>query len=185
MKKHTATPGSEIRGDVMFNMYLSRAYQESDVVRNTVAEILDKYGIEQIDENTWYPTQITLDVFQQIQSDQTEATFNLVSLGAAYVETAALPPEIDSISRALTTLGLTYDINVRNAAPGEGYEVEQIDPRHIRVRDNNPFPHDVVYGFIWGLAQRFCPEGAYAVVVREYEDEQHPDAAGATYHVTW
>lgn len=162
----------------MQNFFVSQHTQPFDHV---VREILNLYGIDTFNEDEWYPVELALELFKAIEMRTNKQ--NLIALGMAYVETALFPPEIDSIESGLTLLANTYDINCRNVAENEGYVTKVIDDHHIQVKDLNPFPHDVVYGFIWGLCRRFKEEGEHFTVHREYLNEEKPDSAGAIYNI--
>lgn len=181
MKKYIATPSAEVIGSAMQNFFVSLNQDEFiALVQNT----LKKYGVDEIAKDKWYPHQLSLDVFKLISQQKSNSMNNLVALGLAYVETATFPPEINSIPSAMLALSLTYGLNIRNIAPGEGYEVTQVANNHIQIKDFNPFPHDTVYGFIWGISKRFANEGL-PVVVRTYFNPTEPDEDGALYDVTW
>lgn len=178
MEKYIATPNSEIIGATMQNFFVSQHTQPFDHV---VREILNVYGIDKFNEDEWYPVELALELFKAIEMRTNKQ--NLVALGVAYVDTALFPPEVNSIESGLTLLANTYDINCRNVAKDEGYTTKIIDTDHIQVEDYNPFPHDVVYGFIWGLCRRFKEKGEHFSVHREYMSPENPDSRGAIYNI--
>jgi hypothetical protein len=127
---------------------------------------------------------LSLDVFRLIDEKKTNSSSNLVALGLAYVETATFPPQINSAVTGLMALTATYHLNIRNVPKDEGYEVVQVSDRHIQIKDFNPFPHDTVYGFIWGIAKRFrASDKDFPIVERTYFNPKDPDADGAQYDV--
>lgn len=181
MKKFVATSDAEVIGSAMHNFFVSLNQEMfSSIVKDTLAE----HGIVQIQNEHWYPLQISLDVFKRIDEAGLNASENLVALGLAYVETATFPSEINTVSTALSTLPLTYHLNIRNVPQDEGYEILDVSPTHIQVVDHNPFPHDVVYGFIWGIARRFGQAtGMRATVHRTFINKENPNQDGAFYDV--
>lgn len=181
MKKYIATRGAEVIGSAMQNLFIS---VDHDEYLPFVEQVLAQYGVAQIEDDKWYPHQLTLDIFQRISLRETNSHHNLISLGMAYVETATFPPVINSIPTALIALSQVYHLNIRNVPPSEGYEVIQVSDTHIQIRDLNPFPHDTVYGFIWGIARRFrASEETFPTVHRTFFNPDNPDADGALYHV--
>lgn len=183
MRKYIATPGAEVIGSAMTNLFTS---MNADEFSSIVNAVLRSYGIAHIEPDQWYPHQLSLDIFKQIEDQRTNSMTNLVALGMAYVDTATFPPEINSIYSALMALSLTYHLNIRNVPNYEGYEVKQISDRHIQINDFNPFPHDTVYGFIWGIARRFKGnQQSVPVVTRHYFNEGDPNSDGALYDVKW
>ena len=149
-----------------------------------VLETFALHGIDDIEDKTWYPHQLTLDIFKLIEDKKLNSMDNLVSLGMAYVETAKFPPEINNVFSALTALSQTYNLNIRNVAPGEGYQVKQLSDHHIQIIDQNPFPHDTVYGFIWGIAKRFNTDtNNFPTITRTFLNPADPNSDGAIYDV--
>ncbi len=181
MEKYKATPGSEVIGSAMHNFFISLNREEfADVVEAAMSAA----GIEDFKDDEWYSFQLTLDIFKEISQGR-KISQNLVALGLAYVETATFPPEAQTIEDAILLLPQVYHINIRNIPEYEGYEVVRVDDHHIRVFDNNPFPHDTVYGFVWGIANRFKEGRMDATVVRTYNNPDDPDSDGAVYDITW
>jgi hypothetical protein len=182
VKKFVATPNAVVIGSAMQNLFVSA---NNDEFMPLAQQVLAQYGVKTIDNDTWYPHQLSLDVFKLIEAQSQNSMQNLVALGMAYVETATFPPEIQDVFSALTALSLTYSLNIRNIAKGEGYRVEKISEKHIQIHDLNPFPHDTVYGFIWGIAKRFrTTHDTFPSIKRTYFKSADPNADGALYDVT-
>ena len=181
MQKYKATPGSEVIGSAMHNFFISLNREEFESI---VAGAMQDAGITEFRDDEWYSFQLTLDIFKEI-SQGGKLSQNLVALGLAYVETATFPPEANTIEAALMLLPVVYHVNIRNIPENEDYEVVRVADNHIRVIDYNPFPHDTVYGFVWGISNRFKGETIGATVVRTYNNEADPDSDGAVYDITW
>jgi hypothetical protein len=143
MRKFIATSGAEVIGSAMQNLFVS---VNQDEFSPLVDQVLINYGYKVIENDKWYPHQLSLDIFKLIESKQVNSSENLVALGMAYVETAIFPPEIIDVFSALSALSLTYNLNIRNIRQGEGYVVTKVSENHIQIKDLNPFPHDTVYG---------------------------------------
>ena len=80
-------------------------------------------------------------------------------------------------------LAETYHMNNRNVPADEGYETHIISDDHIKVVDKNPFPHDTVYGFIWGICKRFAGANEQFSVYRTFVSPDDPDSDGAIYDI--
>jgi hypothetical protein len=181
MRKYVATPGAEVIGSAMRNWFVSI---NRDEYLPVVQQVLEKYGLTELEDEKWYPHQLSLDVFRLIDERKTNSSSNLVALGLAYVETAIFPPQINNAVIGLMALGQTYHLNIRNVPKDEGYEVLQVGERQIQIKDFNPFPHDTVYGFIWGIAKRFRESTKdFPIVERTYFNPADPDSDGAVYNV--
>jgi hypothetical protein len=181
VKKYVATPQAEVIGSAMQNLFVSI---NRDEFLPLVEQTFTDYGVDYIKDKAWYPHQLTLDIFKLIEDKKLNSMDNLVSLGMAYVETAKFPPEINNVYSALTALGQTYSLNIRNIANGEGYQVKRLSDNHIQIIDQNPFPHDTVYGFIWGIAKRFNTDpNSFPSITRTFLNPDDPNSDGAIYDV--
>ena len=146
-----------------------------------IKPILRKYQLEPVDPDAWYPQQRLLDVFREIQEGHTNVSQNLVAIGMKGAETAAYPPEIDSIKTALLALPLIHELNHRNI-PNVGleYEVQILGDRHIQVTNHSPYPNDTLYGFIWEIVKRFKPaESQFTIYIVDRKAED------ATFDIQW
>jgi hypothetical protein len=181
MKKYVATPGAEVIGSAMQNFFVTIGGSE---VKPFVEEVLANYQVKVIQNDQWYPHQLSLDIFRLIAEQHPQPTEQLMALGIAYTETATFPPENNSILSALTALALTYHLNIRHVPQAEGYEVTLLSSNHIQVRDLNPFPHPTVYGFIWGIAKRFRKtQDILPVMQQHFMNSDEPDSDGALYEI--
>jgi hypothetical protein len=181
MRKYIASGGAEVIGSAMKNWFVGL---NRDEYMPLIKPTLRRYGILDVRDDRWYPHQYSLDVFKIIAESGTNPAAHLVSLGMAYVETATFPPEINDTSSALLLLPQIYHLNIRNIPEHEGYEVALVAENHIQIRDRNPFPHDTVYGFIWGIARRFrAREDNFATLKRTFFNPADPDSDGALYDV--
>ena len=181
MKKYVATVGAEVIGSAMQNFFVTIG---GDGIKPYVEEVLDRYQVPVIQDDQWYPHQLSLDIFRLIADQHANPTEQLMALGLAYVETANFPPENNSVLSALSALTLTYYLNIRNVPQTEGYEVNLISPNHIQVKDLNPFPHPTVYGFIWGIAKRFrSSKDILPVIQQHFNNPDDPDSDGALYDI--
>jgi hypothetical protein len=184
MRKYISTPECELRGSIITSLFDCIRYQ---AIAPHLDAVLGAYGIQRIDSSGWYPRQMFLDLFAHLTNDGS-ATTNMVAAGTAMVEHIALPPgvEIHSLPDVLSLLGDIYRVNQRGLPDDDiGCQVEQVAPRNVRLIDYSPYPHDLVYGFLYGLVKRFKPDGAFLVVTRTFANRTQPDADIAIYDITW
>ncbi|PJF43363.1 MAG: hypothetical protein CUN50_00095 [Candidatus Thermofonsia Clade 1 bacterium] len=153
---------------------------EFDSIRPHMEEIFSVYGLPpSIDPDAWYPLQLYYDITKRLNSEQ------LISIGVRVINVANFPPEIDSIQKAIELLMATHHLNLRNVPEGDGYSDYHFDDHRITFRENTTFPHDLMYGYIYGLVQRYKKPGEAPVVRRTYLNEADPGAAGAIYEITY
>lgn len=88
------------------------------------------------------------------------ATQNFVAIGMKVFDTMPLPPEIDSLGAFLTAMPSMLQMLSRNAV---GVETHVGESSAI-VINKSPYPDDLVYGELWGVAKRFTPNGNFSVM---------------------
>lgn len=151
----------------------------SNLEAHLIEPLLPKHGLDNIDPEKWYPHQAWLDTLKDL-SEMPGGSTALVAFGKKVVETAAMPPEIDSIPKVLAALQAIHHLNLRNIPAEEGYWLEEKEDNVIHVYHNTPNPQDAIYGFLWGLAQRFRAPGERFVV--KIIQTEHP---GGVFEVRW
>lgn len=147
--------------------------------------IMAKHGLDNIEAGKWYPIQPYLDFYREVSESRFAATINLMKIGMQVPEKATFPPEINSIQKAFESLDVAYHMNHRGGDFGH-YFHKHISNRQIDVTAHNPFPCDLDYGIIQGLARRFKPHGANIIVVHDpVSDCRKRGGDKCVYHVMW
>jgi hypothetical protein len=170
------TPQAEVIGQTVlaFSQNL-----EADVI----APLLPKYGLDNVDPEKWYPHQRWMDVLRDL-SELPGSSTAFVAFGKQVVRSAVMPPEIDSVPKALNLLHAIHHLNLRNIPEDEGYTIKQISDRHFLVYHNTPNPDDAIYGFVWGMVARFKrPEEQF--VVRLIDNPNPEETPGSVYEIKW
>lgn len=158
--------------------------QLAEEIQPMVQKVLKQYGFTEIDPNEWYPDQMYPDMLK-LRSQQQGAMQNFVAVGMSVIDTAIFPENIVTIEDGIRALVDIHILNKRNTAPEDIYTIIASEPGHIRLIDGTPYPHDVVYGFIYAMTRRFCPKDHSFRVERAYLNPEQPDAAGAIYDIHW
>ncbi len=154
MKRFECPPDTEIKGEVLLPFINNL---NADMIR----PILAKHNLTEINPEQWYTLQRWLDVLKDL-STQDESMFNFVAIGLAVGETAPLPPGIEQVPFEVFFLNMypqAYKMQFRNTIPGT-VSVEKVADKHLLFKIDNPFPPDLVYGAIFGLAKRLMPASA-------------------------
>lgn len=170
------TPQAEVIGQTVL------AFAQN-LEAETVAPLLPKYGLDNIDPEKWYPHQAWFNVLKDLSEMSGGGSSALVAFGRKVVETAVMPPEIDTIPKMLHALHAIHHMNLRNVPEEEGYQIEEISEKHYIVYHNTPNPDDSIYGFLWGLAARFKAPGEQFVVRKI--DNPKPDECVSAFEVKW
>jgi len=146
---------------------------------------LAHYDLGDIQPEEWYRNQDWLDFFKAVSSKESNAMFDLVSIGMKIPENAMFPPQIDSISSALLSTDVAYHMNHRNGEIGH-YTATVTGENSIDMVCKNPYPCLFDYGLIYGLVRRFRPENVRFVV--QHDDDapcRQKGADSCTYHISW
>jgi hypothetical protein len=152
-----STPNAEIIGQAMLGFINNLRYDD-------LIPLLQQYGVDKIDPDRWYPQQIFLDIYRDMQNGKINSSENMVAIAVKIVETAVFPPGINSVETMIQAMSMIYKANIRNVPETEGYWGEIVGPGHAIVKDNSPYLPDSTYGFLWALVKRFRPEGSKFVV---------------------
>jgi hypothetical protein len=149
-----------------------------------VKPALEKHGMGNLDAEKWYPIQPYLDFYREI-SENRGYSIDLMKIGMMVPEKATFPPDMVTIQDAFTKLDEAYHLNHRGGDFGH-YYASIVSPRQIDVIAHNPFPCDLDYGIVQGLARRFRPAGATVIVYHDAMKQCRKRGADrCTYHITW
>jgi hypothetical protein len=169
-------PNVEVAGQSMLSVLAGMTESAMPLIR--------KYHLENLDPQKWYPLQPILDFYKEI-SQSKNATLNLVSTGMKVPEKAVFPGDIDDIYKAFQALNVAYHAHHRGGDFGD-YHYNLVRDRHIAIVAHNPFPCDLDYGIIVGLARRFKPPRGNLHVYHDRRGVCRKQGADqCTYHVTW
>lgn len=172
------TPEAEVTGEAM-SAFLDNL--EADTLR----PILEKHGLTEIETDKWYPHQIWMDVLKDVNDNAKGGASSIfVAFGRKVVETAVMPPEIQTIEDVLNSLHAIHHANLRNIPDDEGYKIEKIKPKHYLVYHNTPNPLDAIYGFLWGLVARYKKPNE-VFVVKPVENPDPDKFPGDVFSVRW
>lgn len=154
--------------------------------RDEVLESVRGHHLEDIAEDGWYPIDEIIDLFVdwfQMESAMT----NMVSVGLALIYHMEMPPameDLDTIDKLLA-LGELHMLYHRNGDVGS-YQVEWVGENHIVYTEDTIWPDDLIYGYIYGAAQRFLPKDVHFIL--RYDDTVVRQEMGGDYtvfHLTW
>jgi hypothetical protein len=123
-----------------------------------IEPVLSAHGLSPLDPDGWYPQQSWLDALRAISQLPGVSSLELVSIGMKIPETADWPPNVTTLDEALFSIDVAYHLNHRGGEIGY-YKAERIDDQTIRVTCHNPFPSDLDYGIVYGVARMFRLQG--------------------------
>lgn len=147
-----------------------------------VAPFLEKHGIEAVNVEEWYALEDLLEVLRDI--DQNEgAMMRMVSIGLAAADAVSDPRNAGAPLEAILE---RYDLlhqRLHRGGDVGSYEVEFVEPKHAVLLANLPYPRDLIYGMVYGVARRYAPEGSDFSVW--YEDAPDQTEDHFMIHVRW
>ncbi len=166
MKKYQAsTPEALVIGAAL------QAY-ENAILYEDFRPILEEYGLTEIDPETWYPQQLTLDIQRKIKS-MPNGQQMLVSIGMKIIDSAVFPP-MDSLEQAVEAFAASYPMNFKHQAEEDVIRAQFVEEGRIEVYNCSPHSDEMVYGYVYALARRFAPDDKVPVV--KFEDVRKIDS---------
>lgn len=151
--------------------------------RETALRLLERYGIQNPQPGEWYPQQKWLDAFREIADSTGPNTLKVI--GRRIPETTELPPEVDTIEKALGGMDGAYHLHHRGGEIGH-YHSEKSGDRSMKVVCDDPYPCQLTSGIIESTANMRAPKGGILIV-------KHDDSApckqkggeSCTYLIRW
>jgi hypothetical protein len=147
VKKYQASsPDALVSGLALLPLFLG-------LFTDDYAPILERMGLAADALEEWYPQQFVLDVLKAVQ-DSMRNQLVLVSVGLKWA--GDLPPEFDHFPEFLDLLGDIYEASSLDLGEGDALRVRWIDPCFCQITNSTPYPDDLIYGYLYGNAQRYA-----------------------------
>jgi hypothetical protein len=178
MKQFVAkSPDTEVMG-ILVLAYIAALGQE-------IEPIAESFGLSNIDPQAWYKEQTLLDLLKEAAQGDMNATFDMVKIGMRMTEMVTeqikIPPTIE---QWFLSLPESVDQTVRGKDAGE-LRVRLIQPKHIEIYVNNPYPCDMCYGIYYAAARLTRPDNMkFSVVHRAGSCRKH-GGEYCIYDVKW
>jgi hypothetical protein len=114
-------------------------------------QILEEFGIREVDVEEWYPLRAYVDALRTIGQKMGPNT--LFQIGKQIPNHVQMPPGIDTFEKVLASFGMAFDLNHRGFPPNAiSYEV--ISDRTANITSGTPYPCDFDRGVIQGFFQK-------------------------------
>lgn len=146
IQRNVAPPDAKIIGR-SFTAFID------NVSSDQLQPIVDKFKIDELDLDQFYPVQLYLDIVAEVEAQI--GSNGLTAVGMSIIDKASFPP-LDGLEAALNSLHPVYDNDHRNA--GEGWRTEYTGEKEALVYLLNPYPLNFCYGVVYALTRRFCPD---------------------------
>jgi hypothetical protein len=179
MYPYRYAPQAEITGAAMtaiFNHYR----------REAVISSVKAHHMEDLEPETWY----SVDDFIKLLSDwmtRPNSMTNLVSVGMAmiyHIEPSDDVQDLDAIQKLLR-LGDFHMEHHRGSGVGK-YNAQQVGEKHIEFIEDTVWPDDMIYGYLYGAAQRYLEHGTYFTLSYDSEHKRQDFGGNSTlFHLTW
>ncbi len=136
-----------------------------DVLKGTKLEyLIYLHRIEKVDPTAFYRQQIVCDMQRRIVEELGLLSGDLVNVGVKSIESIGFPENVETIEDALGMLNRIYHTINKNIPAEEGWSFEHTPDGTLRVKFNTPYEQFAAYGYIYGIAQRFKPQGTHPTV---------------------
>lgn len=132
----------------------------------------------------WYPQERYLPMLDEIAHSKQDAVFDLIGIGIKLASYAPLPADVTTLKRALFSLDDFYH-QTNPHIPG-GWQVTLVEANFAVCTSSTPFPSDMEYGILYGLADRFLnDEYVFKVTLAATGTSRLKGGTSCTYHVRW
>src|SRR5262245_13259408 len=128
-----ASPDVEILGGVLLGLLQATEIENID-------SLLQKYGLDEIDANKWYPQQLVLDFYKAVASSEFNSSQNLTEIGTQMIDSTPLQSADNSIKGAIENLDVLTKHVMRNAPEEEKFSIHTSRPGYLLVISNQPYP---------------------------------------------
>jgi hypothetical protein len=159
MTKYTARPGATALGAI-----IATTVEALGVYAATGYRILAENGITDIKPDEWYPMQAFCNFFEAIDIKVGASVYYII--GKKVAATVALPPDLNTVEKALSGFDLVHKTNYKGLALADGWKVQIYGDKSAELVFRGPFPDDFVRGVAEGLVRRFANGSADRVTVR-------------------
>ncbi|HEX2619775.1 MAG TPA: hypothetical protein VHL11_06500 [Phototrophicaceae bacterium] len=152
------------------------------IMADSVLPILQRYHLDKIEPNNWYPFASYLQMMQEVTS-----TDDLVSVGMAMMNNVPWPPEVYQLPfvDVLKSINDIYKLQHRGDV-GEGYIMDFVDDHHVIITIANPYPDDLIYGCYWQISKKFLPKGTEFEVYYDTAAPLRKEGGEVTkIHIVW
>lgn len=171
--------GNEVLGTAILSIINGMEFSQSRALK-----ILSENGITTIQGDVWYPMTGVLRAFSRVFEKVGPSTVR--AIGRKVPENAQMPPDIDSLEKALRSLDLAYQMNHRGPSARGGYHCQPVGARHVRMVCDNPYPCDMDLGILDAFADKFRPKDSVRVRIEHDTRTCRLRGDGAcTYDITW
>lgn len=166
--------GGEYNGSALNSFLLGLGHSQ-----NLVDKILRDHGVDRIEPERWYPAAWAIAIYYAIEAQIGRGA--LIAVGRRMVETAPLPPGLDSVRSLLASLDAWYKLVARG--PDTGDILCEFEDSHSAVLEWNTWgPCGLNVGIIEGACTRF---GAQALIEHGATGCMDRGATSCTYRVSW
>jgi hypothetical protein len=159
MPKYTAKPGATALGaNIIATVEALGAYTAAGY------NILAENGITDIKPDAWYPMQALCNFFEAVDTKVGASAYYII--GKTVAATVPLPPEVNTVEKALSRFDMVYKTNYKGVAWTEGWRVQITGDKSAKLIFRGPFPDDFVRGVTEGFVRRFNRGAGGRVTVR-------------------
>ncbi|MFX0072390.1 MAG: hypothetical protein ACFFAO_14995 [Candidatus Hermodarchaeota archaeon] len=150
--------------------------------KKTAYQILGENGIKDPEPGKWFNLQNYLNAFQVISQKLGNATLKVI--GMKIPETAVLPPQLDTIEKALTMMDQAYHMNYQYGEIGH-YAFEKKGKNKGVMICSSPYPCAYDIGIIEGFMYRLRKSNEIPRVKHVPGECRMDGAKQCKYEVSW
>lgn len=175
-------PNVEVHGRTILAVVDGALARFSDDYRRRAREALAENGVDDPDQDEWYPQQAWLNTFAVIAGDLQPHLLD--RLGSQIPAVVEWPTDISGVEDGLRSIDDAYQLNHRGGDIGS-YRFESTADQAGEVVCRNPYPCHFDRGLIRAVAQEHAPVESF-VFIEEIGDRcRRAGDDACTYAVYW
>ncbi len=179
MRFYACEPATEVSGEVVLGFV-------DNLMSDEFRPFLEKQGLLNPKAEKWYPLQKLMNIFNEMQT-RGGSWSNFIALGVAIADHSVKPDGAITLVQTLERWDEFYQVNHRNGKITRVETLKVHETAYQLVFDlHHNYPHDFVYGLVYGTCRNLLPQGAKFVV--RYDDvylPSNPQADKIIIHIEW
>ena len=170
-------PGVQVNGESIMAVI-----EGMGTFRERAHAILSENHIRNPAPGNWYDLQSYLNAFRTISEELGTATLRMI--GKKIPETAVLPPDLDTIEKALKMMDQAYHMNYQGGEIGH-YAFQQTGDKSGVMICSSPYPCAYDQGIINGFMNRLKKGTEWPAIKHASGSCRMDGAAECRYNVSW
>jgi len=149
--------------------------------KDTALQLLKDQGIDDPQPGQWYSHQGWLSAFEELRKKY--GVNCIIMVGKAIPKHANLPPEIDSVEKAMASINVAYRMNHRGNVGSFTFEI--VGPQQGKMICDNPYHCAFDQAVLKAMAEKFKKPGQQIKLTHDEGGCRLNGDDSCTYTISW